>query len=120
MVSEYELAGFFPGENGIRRALLAVSRLKNSNLLPDDPEVPEEWRDFYRRYQEFLREEDLLDYDEILVEAIRLLREGQVPPEVQAGYCHLLVDEFQDVTPFSTGCKAIGGDRGDPFCHRRP
>ncbi|HHU81396.1 MAG TPA: UvrD-helicase domain-containing protein [Firmicutes bacterium] len=99
LVSEYELAGFFPGENGIRRALLAVSRLKNSNLLPDDPEVPEEWRDFYRRYQEFLREEDLLDYDEILVEAVRLLREGLVPPEVQAGYCHLLVDEFQDVTP---------------------
>ncbi len=40
-----------------------------------------------------------MDYDEILVEAIRLLREGQVPAEVQAGYRHLLVDEFQDVTP---------------------
>ena len=99
LVSEYELAGFFREENGIRRALLAVSRLKNSNLLPEDPEVPEEWRDFYRRYQEFLREEDLMDYDEILVEAVRLLREGLVPPEVRAGYRHLLVDEFQDVTP---------------------
>lgn len=99
LVSEYELAGFFPGETGIRRALLAVSRLKNSNLLPDDPEVPEEWRDFYRRYQEFLREEGLLDYDEILLEAVRLLREGLVPPVVLAGFRHLLVDEFQDVTP---------------------
>ena len=99
LVSEYELAGFFPGENGIRRALLAVSRLKNRNLLPDDPEVPEEWRDFYRRYQEFLQEEGLMDYDEILVEAVRLLREGLVPPEVRGGYRHLLVDEFQDVTP---------------------
>lgn len=99
LVSEYELAGFFPEENGVRRALLAVSRLKNSNLTPDDPDVPEEWRDFYRRYQEFLREEGLLDYDEILVEAARLLRGGLVPPGVRAGYRHLLVDEFQDLTP---------------------
>src|SRR5690554_2781112 len=101
LLSEYELPDFFRGEKGksLHRALLVISRLKNRNILPDDPEVPEEQRDFYRRYQQFLVEHRALDYDEILLETVRLLEGNMIPRQALARCRHLLVDEFQDVTP---------------------
>ncbi|MEF8787696.1 MAG: UvrD-helicase domain-containing protein, partial [Planctomycetota bacterium] len=83
--------------------LSRISRLKNDLVDPD------EWReeavgikdrklaDIYEGYQEVLRENNALDFDDLLVEAVRLFREH---PEVLRRYqerCeHLLVDEYQD------------------------
>lgn len=99
LLSEYELPAFFGEEQELHRALLVITRLKNRNILPGDPEVPEEWRDFYRRYQEFLLRHQVLDYDEIVLETVRLLEEKMIPRTALACCRHLLVDEFQDVTP---------------------
>ncbi|MEW6547042.1 MAG: UvrD-helicase domain-containing protein [Bacillota bacterium] len=53
--------------------------------------------EIYRLYQERLRESNLMDFDDLLVNAVRLFREH---PDVLERYArrfqHILVDEFQD------------------------
>ncbi len=114
--------------------------LVKSGARPDDgTEVPQEVLD---RYRARLAQYGVLDYDDILLNALRLFE--KVPPggreekKLRKGFSHLLVDEFQDINPVqyrlirawgkdSAGVFVIGdpdqsiyGFRGsDPRCFER-
>jgi DNA helicase-2/ATP-dependent DNA helicase PcrA len=72
-----------------------------------DPEDVEEWRDdvpglaaAFDPYRAALREAGAVDFDEQIYGAIEaLLADGAFRRRAQAGCRHLLVDEFQDLTP---------------------
>ena len=79
----------------------AISNAKNDLLLPPDFPV-NTYRDqvvqrVYERYQELLLASNALDFDDLLLWAVRLLSEN---PTVRQHYArrfeHILVDEFQD------------------------
>ncbi len=54
----------------------------------------------WSRYTEGLREASALDFDDLLVETVRLFRSSEEALERRAGqYRHVLVDEFQDTNP---------------------
>ena len=121
LLSEYEATGFLSQVKGVslREMALAISKLKNKDLRPGDPGVPEEWRELYHSYQEKLAAYQVLDFDELLVYTIELLEKGLVPQGVLDGYDHLLVDEFQDLTPLQYRLvKLLSGESlfviGDP------
>ncbi|MEZ4526704.1 MAG: UvrD-helicase domain-containing protein [Desulfobacterales bacterium] len=52
----------------------------------------------YKKYQQMLAQEQLLDYDDLIFHAVRLLEQN---PDIQnryiAKYQHILVDEYQDI-----------------------
>jgi DNA helicase-2/ATP-dependent DNA helicase PcrA len=83
------------------RVLAAISSAKNELLEPSEVAAGsyfgEITRRAYERYQRLLLENNALDFDDLLLWTVRLLREQ---PEVRAAYqrryAHLLVDEFQD------------------------
>ena len=55
---------------------------------------------FYEAYQEHLRVNDQLDFDDLILNAIRLLRINDgVRGYWQSRYQHVLVDEYQDIEP---------------------
>lgn len=71
-----------------------------------DPEVAEATADApgladaVEPYRERLRRDGVLDFDEQITYAVELLlRDGEFRRAEQARYRHLLVDEFQDLTP---------------------
>jgi DNA helicase II / ATP-dependent DNA helicase PcrA len=72
-----------------------------------DPEVVEEWRDdvpglaqAFGPYREALRVAGAVDFDDQIYGAIEaLLADGAFRRRAQVGCRHLLVDEFQDLTP---------------------
>jgi len=71
-----------------REQTLAISLYKNSNHTIRRPRIMES-------YDAHLRSLDALDHDDILLEALQLLRSdntGSVPS-------HILIDEFQDTNP---------------------
>jgi DNA helicase-2/ATP-dependent DNA helicase PcrA len=85
-----------------RGVLERISRAKTAGRGPDDWETspnPLERRhaEVYRRYQEALRRASALDFDDLLLEAVRVLAEH---PEVRARwhrrFHYLQVDEYQD------------------------
>ncbi len=76
-----------------------ISRTKNGPAP-----LPREWareaealQGLARAYDERLRAADLLDFDDLLLEARRALREGPgVAEALRARFAHVLVDEYQD------------------------
>jgi DNA helicase-2/ATP-dependent DNA helicase PcrA len=78
-----------------------ISMAKN-NLIGPDEFTPRTYRDeivkrVYQRYQEFLRANNAVDFDDLLIETVRLLRDNPPILERYAGrFEHVLVDEFQD------------------------
>jgi DNA helicase II / ATP-dependent DNA helicase PcrA len=52
----------------------------------------------YRRYQESLRQSKAVDFDDLLLLALKMLQENpQVADYYQTRFLHVLVDEYQDV-----------------------
>lgn len=89
-----------------RAILSAVSAAKNEMI---DPETYEKRAGSYfeeivarsfARYSESVRNASALDFDDLLLETVRLFRESDAALEKYAGrYRHVLVDEFQDTNP---------------------
>jgi DNA helicase-2/ATP-dependent DNA helicase PcrA len=86
------------------RILHRISDAKNKMMSPEEFEsVITSPNDrvvsrLYRLYQERLRAANALDFDDLLVEAVRLLRESREAHEYWSErFLHVLIDEFQDV-----------------------
>jgi len=78
-----------------------ISKCKNELITPAAFEARTYWEEVagrvYVRYQELLRANSALDFDDLLMETALLLRvNGEVRGRYQERYLHLLVDEFQD------------------------
>jgi DNA helicase-2/ATP-dependent DNA helicase PcrA len=84
-----------------RPILSAISAAKNEMVgvsdFPADNYRNEIIRRVYERYQSMLTANKALDFDDLLLQAVRLLREhADVRSRYQNRYVHVLVDEFQD------------------------
>jgi len=81
--------------------LNAISSAKNELQGPDDLQ-PSDYRQevisrVYTRYQALLRESNALDFDDLLLEVVRLFRQHpDVLLKYRRRYGSVLVDEFQD------------------------
>ncbi|HLF26072.1 MAG TPA: UvrD-helicase domain-containing protein [Anaerolineae bacterium] len=81
--------------------LNAISAAKNELIPPEAYVAPSYWHEavgrVYVRYQELLRANNALDFDDLLMEVVRLFDEQPVVlGYYQNRYQHILVDEFQD------------------------
>ena len=80
----------------VTAASQAISLAKAAAQGPD--EIAEEWRPHYDAYQEALHASGACDYDDILLDLLRLLEgDAAVREQVQARFPYLLIDEFQDL-----------------------
>jgi len=90
------------------RSLTArISDWKNELLLPDDaaekiggrPLPPDKVAlDVYRLYQERLRRQNALDFDDLIMATVRLLKTSrEVREGLQSRFEHVMVDEYQDI-----------------------
>ena len=93
-----------PKAQGIKpnSVLASISRLKNRNvgsgmLKGADAAETRVLNEIFERYEAALLAANALDFDDLLLEALRLLDSFEpVRAAVQDRYRHLLVDEFQD------------------------
>lgn len=123
-----------------RDVLREISFIKSGVRMPEEAgEVPPE---VYDRYGAQLEQYGVVDYDDILRNALRILENGGMErrreQKLRSSFSHLLVDEFQDINPVqyrlirewgktSSGIFVIGdpdqsiyGFRGsDPRCFER-
>ncbi len=81
--------------------LNAISSAKNELITPVNYQPPSYWHEMvrrvYPRYQELLRASNALDFDDLLLEVVRLFdTKPEVLKRYQDRYQYFLVDEFQD------------------------
>ncbi len=67
----------------------------------------------YARYETILREERVLDYGDLIMRAVEVLRIPAVGDAIRAQYQYILVDEFQDIN-YASGelVRLLDGGRG--------
>jgi superfamily I DNA/RNA helicase len=75
-----------------------ISRLKNQGLRERSPGDDQSlMAAVYLRYQEELKTLNAVDFDDLLILAVQLLREnGDVREKWQSRFSHIMIDEFQD------------------------
>jgi len=77
---------------------LAITRYKNTGRMPDNMEESV-FLSALDEYQKRLKEANALDFDDILLEAIRLLEDGRIREKYARNFFYVLVDEYQDTNP---------------------
>lgn len=105
------------------QALLnAISKAKNELIPPEDYPVQtyldEVKARVYVEYQKLLRENNALDFDDLLTETVYLFRRcPDVLARYQQFYDHVLVDEFQDTnTAQYTLLKLLAATKRNLYC----
>jgi DNA helicase II / ATP-dependent DNA helicase PcrA len=80
-----------------------VSSMKNSGMMPEDAKreatdrFEERMAALYALYQEEMQKANAMDFDDLILLAIRLLKSfPEVRALYQAGFHYVLVDEYQD------------------------
>ena len=89
------------------RALLSAVSSAKSELLTAEAlagRARQYWDEVvaraYERYQELLGENHALDFDDLLMQMVALLRQAEaVRQRLQERFLHVLIDEFQDTNP---------------------
>jgi len=79
----------------------AISAAKNDLISPEAYRAESYFQEIagrvYARYNAILRANNALDFDDLIMETVRLLQsDAAVREKVQERYVHVLVDEFQD------------------------
>lgn len=87
----------------------AIKQVKNKGLTPGEVHAqsrdhaglfPEHGMEVYRRYQELLATSNSMDFDDLLMNMITLLKtQPQVRDTLRKRYRYILVDEYQDTNP---------------------
>jgi len=86
-----------------RAASAAISKAKNQLLSPSDYAASARFpfqqavAEIYQLYEQLLADAGALDFDDLLLETVRLLRDhSAVRQRYQTQFKHILVDEYQD------------------------
>ncbi len=83
----------------------AIHKMKTMALLPSDERLSREYADLmppagvqvYKRYQEYLAGCNAMDFSDLIMNVLLLLRRNQTVRELLQGrYRYILVDEYQD------------------------
>lgn len=81
----------------------AISSAKNELLGPDEYAARAQYpfmqkvADIYKKYEQARRSASALDFDDLLIEAVRLLRDHlQIREKWRQQFQHILIDEYQD------------------------
>ncbi|MFQ5857170.1 MAG: UvrD-helicase domain-containing protein [Anaerolineae bacterium] len=99
----------------------AISKAKNELIGPGEYAAPTYWHEIaarvYQHYQSLLQTNNALDFDDLLMEAVRLLRQHpDVRDKYRHRYQHILVDEFQDTNTAQYDLvRQLAGDRNHVF-----
>jgi len=104
-----------------RSALSVISAAKNQGRTPADfyreaaGPRQERMAVIFERYQTALREANALDFDDLLLEAVRLLRHSEeVRRRMNERFRYLLVDEYQDTNrPQYELMRLLSGERNN-------
>ena len=105
-----------------KKMLKMIGRAKSELITPDAYQAETYLEEIagrvYEGYQSLLRENNALDFDDLLMEVVLLFdAQGAVLKKYQERYRHVLVDEFQDTNTVQYALiKRLAGGHGNLFC----
>jgi len=115
--------GISPKEVNPNTVLGIVSKAKNELIEPDElassarGPVEKTAAHLYEKYQRFLSQHNAMDFDDLLVNTVRLFREHEtVRKKYQDLWRYVMIDEYQDTNHVQyTWVHLLAGDRKNVF-----
>ncbi|MCH5351695.1 MAG: UvrD-helicase domain-containing protein [Clostridiales bacterium] len=110
--------------DAVKQFLSAISDAKNKGISPDEYESvykfshnAEDVAKVYSAYQKELKKDNALDYDDLLIETLRLLKTSAEAREFyQDKFRYIHIDEFQDTNKIQYHiAKILAGKHGNIF-----
>jgi len=100
----FEAAGLQAGRYRSRAVIQFIESLKAKGILPEAYYPDSDWEKFclkiYRQYREYTGQKGILDYDDLIMDAVRLLEENpDIRKFYQNRFAHVFLDELQDINP---------------------
>jgi len=91
--------------------------LRAADVVDEDNSTRRQMIDLYRRYEQQCEQSSLVDFGELLLRVLELLRDNaEVREMYQRRFRHLLVDEFQDTNAIQyLWLKLLAQGGGEPF-----
>lgn len=98
-----EMSPEYPSDNTIKSLAQHITKAKNEMTLVDDlkniPDIDIDFRAFFQAYQDVLRRERLMDFDDQLVMAYQFLQQyPDIRERVSRMYQYISLDEAQDTS----------------------
>ncbi|HEX7321295.1 MAG TPA: UvrD-helicase domain-containing protein [bacterium] len=92
------------GKHRMQAIMKFIDLLKARGVTPDAFKPQGEWetlcRDIYVRYQQYLKDNDMLDFDDLILSTVQLFECNPDLRELyQQTFEYIFVDEFQDINP---------------------
>lgn len=108
-------SGIVAGRKEVRAALSQLSRLKNNGVTLEQVNTAEQMGRVFMKYQEALILRNAVDFDDLLLLVLKLLREHEeVAGALKKQLTHLLVDEYQDTNALQFDIvRRLSADRGN-------
>ncbi|MDH4210412.1 MAG: UvrD-helicase domain-containing protein [candidate division WOR-3 bacterium] len=96
--------GIDVGKFRINAVLRFIEMLKARGVTAQDFEPKSKWEDtcseVYKKYETYTKENNILDYDDLILFSIKLLEENaDIRQDYQNMFDHIFVDELQDINP---------------------
>jgi len=100
----FEAAGLQAGRYRSRAVIQFIEGLKAKGVSPEKYYPDSDWEKFclkiYQQYQDYARPRNILDYDDLILGAVRLLEENpDVRKFYQNRFAYVFLDELQDINP---------------------
>lgn len=87
-------------DESVRDCLLKISRFKSQILIDPDTYSDSLAEMLYLKYSAYLKENGLIDFDDIIIMCFRLLKGSpDILKKCRSKYRYILIDEFQDISP---------------------
>ena len=100
----FSQVGITTGKHRANAVIKFIEMLKAKGIMYDEFKPAGAWeefcRDIYKKYADFLRENDILDYDDLILYTIKLLEDNNdLKKFYQDLFEYIFVDELQDINP---------------------
>jgi DNA helicase-2/ATP-dependent DNA helicase PcrA len=93
-----------PGTYRLNAIIRFIEILKARGIAPEAFAPQNAWENFchdvYKKYQAYLKEKNMLDYDDLILQAVTLLTSHEdIRATYRSHFDYLFVDELQDINP---------------------
>lgn len=107
--------------NSVRAAqhmVETISRVKGHGSWVEADEYDRQAKGVCEAYQTALKEKGLYDFDDLIRIPIELFEAGRVPAHLLSRFRHIIVDEYQDISPaqYRLLTCLVGADEGNTLC----
>jgi len=111
----------FGCEKNVSEHGAAIANCKNHGFTPEEAKAQQLYDNYicniYQSYQDCLKKDNVMDFDDLLMNAYLVLRDNEYVRDIYQSKCqYIMIDEFQDTNPIQFKLMALLAEQFRNIC----